>query len=105
MSDASSESFILAVTEDIPKFDIGPNVSQPTPAKVKRLLSTYASKKRKTANIELDIALTHDKPIFQRNCRLPFAEQNEMDASIDGLGAVIFQKFIHDNQFHHVFYM
>ncbi|GFY42573.1 uncharacterized protein K02A2.6-like [Trichonephila inaurata madagascariensis] len=97
MSDASSESFILAVTDDISKFDISPNVSQQTPAEVKRLLSTYTPKKRKTANIELDIALTHDEPIFQRLCRLPFAEQNEVDASIDGSGEPILQKSILDN--------
>ncbi|GFW16509.1 uncharacterized protein TNCV_2351331 [Trichonephila clavipes] len=39
--------------------------------------------KTKTVNIELDIALTDDKPIFHKPRRLPFAERDIVDAQVD----------------------
>ncbi|GFS49042.1 retrovirus-related Pol polyprotein from transposon 297 [Trichonephila clavipes] len=40
-------------------------------------------KKTKTVNIELDIALTDDEPIFHKPRRLPFAERDIVDAQVD----------------------
>ncbi|GFV77912.1 hypothetical protein TNCV_661 [Trichonephila clavipes] len=40
-------------------------------------------KKTKTVNIELDIALTDDEPIFYKPRRLPFAERDIVDAQVD----------------------
>ncbi|GFX57451.1 retrovirus-related Pol polyprotein from transposon 412 [Trichonephila clavipes] len=40
-------------------------------------------KKTKTVNIELDIALTDDEPIFHKSRHLPFAERNIVDAQVD----------------------
>ncbi|GFX28060.1 uncharacterized protein K02A2.6-like [Trichonephila clavipes] len=40
-------------------------------------------KKTKTVNIELDIALTDDEPIFHQPRRLPFAERDIVDAQVD----------------------
>ncbi|GFV79685.1 peptidase A2 domain-containing protein [Trichonephila clavipes] len=54
----ANENFIMTISDGSPTFDIGPNVSQ--------LLSTYTPKKTKTVNIELDIALTDDEPIFHK---------------------------------------
>ncbi|GFU62462.1 uncharacterized protein K02A2.6-like [Trichonephila clavipes] len=39
--------------------------------------------KTKTVNIELDIALTDDEPIFHKPRRLPFAERDIVDAQVD----------------------
>ncbi|GFX82418.1 retrovirus-related Pol polyprotein from transposon 297 [Trichonephila clavipes] len=39
--------------------------------------------KKKTVNIELDIALTDDEPIFHKPRRLPFAERDIVDAQVD----------------------
>ncbi|GFU68098.1 retrovirus-related Pol polyprotein from transposon 297 [Trichonephila clavipes] len=64
-------------------FDIGPNVSQHNRAKVEQLLSTYMPKKTKTVNIELDIAITDDEPIFHKPQRFPFAERYIVDAQVD----------------------
>ncbi|GFV07869.1 uncharacterized protein K02A2.6-like [Trichonephila clavipes] len=52
-------------------------------AEVEQLLSTYTPKKTKTVNIELDIALTDDEPIFHKPRRLPFAERDIVDAQVD----------------------
>ncbi|GFW48770.1 retrovirus-related Pol polyprotein from transposon 412 [Trichonephila clavipes] len=52
-------------------------------AEVEQLLSTYTPKKTKTVNIELDIALTDDEPIFHKPRRLPFAERYIVDAQVD----------------------
>ncbi|GFX37365.1 uncharacterized protein K02A2.6-like [Trichonephila clavipes] len=38
---------------------------------------------KKTVNIELDIALTDDEPIFHKPRRLPFAERDIVDAQVD----------------------
>ncbi|GFV81656.1 retrovirus-related Pol polyprotein from transposon 412 [Trichonephila clavipes] len=40
-------------------------------------------KKTKTVNIELDIALTDDEPIFHKPRRLPFAKRDLVDAQVD----------------------
>ncbi|GFY72434.1 uncharacterized protein K02A2.6-like [Trichonephila inaurata madagascariensis] len=72
----------MTISDDSPTFDIGPNVSQRNQAEVEQLLSTYTPKK-KTVNIELDIALADDEPIFHEPRRLPFAERDIVDAQID----------------------
>ncbi|GFU73318.1 uncharacterized protein K02A2.6-like [Trichonephila clavipes] len=65
-SDNANENIIMTISDGSPTFDIGPNVSQYNRAEVKQLLSTYTPKKTKTVNIELDIALTDDEPIFHK---------------------------------------
>ncbi|GFY20717.1 retrovirus-related Pol polyprotein from transposon 297 [Trichonephila clavipes] len=72
----------MTISDDSPTFDIGPNVSQHNRAEVEQLLSTYTPKKTKTVNIELDIALTNDEPIFHSR-RLPFSERDIVDAQVD----------------------
>ncbi|GFX89871.1 uncharacterized protein K02A2.6-like [Trichonephila clavipes] len=44
---------------------------------------TRLKKKTRTVNIELDIALTDDEPIFHKPRRLPFAERDTVDAQVD----------------------
>ncbi|GFX53263.1 retrovirus-related Pol polyprotein from transposon 297 [Trichonephila clavipes] len=78
-----NENFITTISDGSPTFDIGPNVSQHNRAEVEQLLSTYTPKKTKTVNIELDIALTDDEPIFHKPRRLPFAERDIVDAQVD----------------------
>ncbi|GFX35932.1 retrovirus-related Pol polyprotein from transposon 297 [Trichonephila clavipes] len=74
----------MTISDGSPTFDIGPNVSQHNRAEVEQqLLSTYTPKKTKTVNIELDIALTDDEPIFHKPRRLPFAERDIVDAQVD----------------------
>ncbi|GFW84533.1 retrovirus-related Pol polyprotein from transposon 297 [Trichonephila clavipes] len=73
----------MTISDGSPTFDIGPNVSQHNRAEVEQLLSTYTPKKTKTVNIELDIALTDDEPIFYKPPRLPFAERDIVDAQVD----------------------
>ncbi|GFT36566.1 uncharacterized protein K02A2.6-like [Trichonephila clavipes] len=63
-SGSAKENFIMTTSDDSPTFDIGPNVSQHNRVEVEQMLSTYTPKKTKTVNIELDIALTDDEPIF-----------------------------------------
>ncbi|GFU26089.1 hypothetical protein TNCV_5105471 [Trichonephila clavipes] len=82
-SDDENENFIMTISDGSPTFDIGPNVSQHNRAEVEQLLSTYTPKKTKTVNIELDIALTDDEPIFHKPRRLPFAERDIVDAQVD----------------------
>ncbi|GFW04181.1 retrovirus-related Pol polyprotein from transposon 297 [Trichonephila clavipes] len=82
-SDNENENFIMTISDGSPTFDIGPNVSQHNRAEVEQLLSTYTPKKTKTVNIELDIALTDDEPIFHKPRRLPFAERDIVDAQVD----------------------
>ncbi|GFX41122.1 uncharacterized protein K02A2.6-like [Trichonephila clavipes] len=62
--DNANENFIMTISDSSPTFDISPNVSQHNRAEVEQLLSTYTPKK--TVNIELDIALTDDEPIFHK---------------------------------------
>ncbi|GFW91422.1 retrovirus-related Pol polyprotein from transposon 412 [Trichonephila clavipes] len=73
----------MTVSDGSPTFDICPNVSQHNRAEVGQLLSTYTPKKTKTVNIELNIALTDDEPIFHKPRRLPFAERDIVDAQVD----------------------
>ncbi|GFV23888.1 uncharacterized protein K02A2.6-like [Trichonephila clavipes] len=40
-------------------------------------------KKQKTVNIELDIALTDDEPIFHKPRRLSFVKRDIVDAQVD----------------------
>ncbi|GFW90093.1 retrovirus-related Pol polyprotein from transposon opus [Trichonephila clavipes] len=82
-SDNANENFIMTISDGSPTFDIGPNVSQHNRAEVEQLLSTYTPKKTKTVNIELDIALTDDEPIFHKPRHLPFAERDIVDAQVD----------------------
>ncbi|GFY71255.1 integrase catalytic domain-containing protein [Trichonephila inaurata madagascariensis] len=71
MSDASPESFVYAITDDIPKFDIGHKIPKPTHNDVEALLVSYRPNKIKTTDIELNITLTDDKPIYHspRRCQ------------------------------------
>ncbi|GFX43922.1 retrovirus-related Pol polyprotein from transposon 297 [Trichonephila clavipes] len=73
----------MTISDGSPTFDIGSNVSQHNRTEVEQLLSTYTPKKTKTVNIELDIALTDDEPIFHKPRRLPFAERDIVDAEVD----------------------
>ncbi|GFU23174.1 retrovirus-related Pol polyprotein from transposon 412 [Trichonephila clavipes] len=82
-SDNANENFIMTISDGSPTFDSGPNVSQHNRAEVEQLLSTYTPKKTKTVNIEIDIALTDDEPIFHKPRRLPFAERDIVDAQVD----------------------
>ncbi|GFX04579.1 uncharacterized protein K02A2.6-like [Trichonephila clavipes] len=82
-SDNANENFIMTISDGWPTFDIGPNVSQHNRAEVEQLLSTYTPKKPKTVNIELDITLTDDEPIFHKPRRLSFAERDIVDAQVD----------------------
>ncbi|GFY65568.1 uncharacterized protein K02A2.6-like [Trichonephila inaurata madagascariensis] len=81
--DSVNENVIVTISDDSPTFDIGPDVSQHNRVKVEQLISTYTPKKTKTANIELDITLTDDEPMFHNPRRLPFAERNIVDAQVD----------------------
>ncbi|GFW85327.1 retrovirus-related Pol polyprotein from transposon 412 [Trichonephila clavipes] len=82
-SDSANEIFIMMISDDSPTFYIGPKVSQHNRAELEQLLSTYTPKKTETVNIELDIALTDDEPIFHKPRRLPFAEGDIVDAQVD----------------------
>ncbi|GFY03584.1 uncharacterized protein K02A2.6-like [Trichonephila clavipes] len=79
----ANENFIITISDGSPTFYISSNVSQHNRAEVDQLLSTYTPKKTKTVNIELDIALTDDEPIFHKPRRLPFAERDIVDAQVD----------------------
>ncbi|GFY43482.1 retrovirus-related Pol polyprotein from transposon 297 [Trichonephila inaurata madagascariensis] len=83
MSDASPESFVFAITDDIPKFDIGPEIPKQTRNNVEALLVSYRPNKIKTTDIELSITVTDDKPIYHSPRRLPFTERDIVDKQID----------------------
>ncbi|GFY45522.1 uncharacterized protein K02A2.6-like [Trichonephila inaurata madagascariensis] len=83
MSDASPESFVFAITDDIHKFDIGPEISKQTRNDVEALLVSYRPNKIKTTDIELSITVTGDKPIYLSPRRLPFTERDIVDKQID----------------------
>lgn len=78
-----AENFILNIADDSPTFDIGPNVSKQTRVEVEQLLMAYKPEKTKTANVELDIVLTDDEPIFHKPRRLPFTERGIVDEQVD----------------------
>ncbi|GFS58457.1 retrovirus-related Pol polyprotein from transposon 297 [Trichonephila inaurata madagascariensis] len=83
MSDASPESFVFSTTDDIPKFDIGPEIPKQTRNDVEALLVSYRPNKIKTTDIELSITVTDDKPIYHSPRRLPFTERDIVDKQID----------------------
>ncbi|GFY48744.1 peptidase A2 domain-containing protein, partial [Trichonephila inaurata madagascariensis] len=72
MSDASPESFVFAITDDIPKYDIGPEIPKQTRNDVEALLVSYRPNKFKTTDIELSITVTDDKSIYHSPRRLPY---------------------------------
>ncbi|GFY80112.1 uncharacterized protein K02A2.6-like [Trichonephila inaurata madagascariensis] len=83
MSDASPESIVFAITADIPKFDIGPEIPKQTRNNVEELLVSYRPSKIKTTAIELSITVTDDKPIYHSPRRLSFTERDIVDKQID----------------------
>ncbi|GFV08244.1 transposon Tf2-9 polyprotein [Trichonephila clavipes] len=83
VSDASPQPFVFAITDDIPKFDIGPEIPKQTRNDVEALLVCYRSNKIKTTDIELSITVTDDKPIYHSPRRLPFTERDIVDKQID----------------------
>ncbi|GFV02693.1 hypothetical protein TNCV_2743661 [Trichonephila clavipes] len=83
VSDASPQPFVFAITDDIPKFDIGPEIPKQTRNDVEALLVCYRPNKIKTTDIELSITVTDDKPIYHSPRRLPFTERDIVDKQID----------------------
>ncbi|GFW58074.1 transposon Tf2-6 polyprotein [Trichonephila clavipes] len=83
ISDASPQPFVFAITDDIPKFDIGPEIPKQTRNDVEALLVCYRPNKIKTTDIELSITVTDDKPIYHSPRRLPFTERDIVDKQID----------------------
>ncbi|GFX62166.1 transposon Tf2-6 polyprotein [Trichonephila clavipes] len=83
VSDASPQPFDFAITDDIPKFDIGPEIPKQTRNDVEALLICYRPNKIKTTEIELSITVTDDKPIYHSPRRLPFTERDIVDKQID----------------------
>ncbi|GFU34477.1 retrovirus-related Pol polyprotein from transposon 297 [Trichonephila clavipes] len=83
VSDASPQPFVFAITDDIPKFDIGPEIPKQTRNDVEALLLCYRLNKIKTTDIELSITVTDDKPIYHSPRRLPCTERDIVDKQID----------------------
>ncbi|GFU36130.1 retrovirus-related Pol polyprotein from transposon 297 [Trichonephila clavipes] len=83
VSDASPQPFVFAITDDIPKFDIGPEIPKQTRNDVEALLICYRPNKIKTTDIELSITVTDAKPIYHSPRRLPFTERDIIDKQID----------------------
>ncbi|GFV45221.1 retrovirus-related Pol polyprotein from transposon 297 [Trichonephila clavipes] len=83
VSDASPQPFVFAITDDIPKFDIGPEIPKQTRNDVEALLVCYRPNKIKTTDIKLSIIVTDDKPIYHSPRRLPFTERDIVDKQID----------------------
>ncbi|GFW61709.1 transposon Ty3-G Gag-Pol polyprotein [Trichonephila clavipes] len=83
VSDASPQPFVFAITDDIPKFDIGPEIPKQTRNDVEALLVCYRPNKIKTTDIELSITVTDEKPIYHSPRRLPFTERDIVDKQID----------------------
>ncbi|GFX36979.1 integrase catalytic domain-containing protein [Trichonephila clavipes] len=83
VSDVSPQPFVFAITDDILKFDIGPEIPKQTRNDVEALLICYRSNKIKTTDIELSITVTDDKPIYHSPRRLPFTERDIVDKQID----------------------
>lgn len=80
---SNSESYILAITDDAPVFDIGPSVQKHKTMEIENLFSSFAPCKTKTTNVELSITVTDDKPIYHSLRRLPFAERNIVDKQVE----------------------
>ncbi|GFY03603.1 peptidase A2 domain-containing protein [Trichonephila clavipes] len=70
--DASPQPFVFAITVDIPKFDIRPEIPKQTRNDVEALLVSYRPNKIKTTDVELSITVVNDKPIYHSPRRLPF---------------------------------
>ncbi|GFT85449.1 retrovirus-related Pol polyprotein from transposon 297 [Trichonephila clavipes] len=85
VSDASPQPIVFAITDDIPKFDIGPEIPKQTRNDVEALLVSYRPNKIKTTDIELSITVTDDKPIYHSPRRLPFTERDIVDKQTDEL--------------------
>ncbi|GFW78184.1 peptidase A2 domain-containing protein [Trichonephila clavipes] len=83
VSDASPQPFVFAITEDIPKFDIGPEIPKQTRNDVEALLVCYRPNKIKTTDIELSITVTGDKTNYHSPRRLPFTERDILDTLQD----------------------
>ncbi|GFX50968.1 retrovirus-related Pol polyprotein from transposon 17.6 [Trichonephila clavipes] len=83
VSDASPQPFVFAITDDIPKFDIGPEIPKQTRNDVEALPVCYRPNKIKMTDIELSITVTDDKPIYHSPRRLPFTERDIVDKQID----------------------
>ncbi|GFS68984.1 uncharacterized protein K02A2.6-like [Trichonephila clavipes] len=83
VSDASPQPFVFAITDDIPKFDIDPEIPKQTRNDVEALLVSYRPNKTKTTDIELSITVTNDKPIYYSPRWLPFTERDIVDKQID----------------------
>ncbi|GFX54930.1 retrovirus-related Pol polyprotein from transposon 297 [Trichonephila clavipes] len=83
VSDAFPQPFVFAITDDIPKFDIGTEIPKQTRNDVEALLVCYRPNKIKTTDIELSITVTDDKPIYHSPRRLPFTERDIVDKQID----------------------
>ena len=71
----------MSISPDIPTFDIGPSISTETHHEIEKLLLVHKPKKAKTANVELDITLTDDKPVFHTLRRIPFADYGKIDTN------------------------
>ncbi|GFX00050.1 peptidase A2 domain-containing protein [Trichonephila clavipes] len=83
VSDASPQPFVFAITDDFPKFDIGPEIPKQTRNDVEALLVSYRPNKIKMTDIELSITVTNDKSIYHSPRRLPFTERDIVDKQID----------------------
>ncbi|GFW65231.1 retrovirus-related Pol polyprotein from transposon 297 [Trichonephila clavipes] len=83
VSDASPQPFVFAITDDNPKFDIGPEIPKQTRNDVEALLVCYRRNKIKTTGIELNITVTDYKPIYHSPRRLPFTGRDIVDKQID----------------------
>ena len=77
------ENFIMTISPDPPTFDIDPGISKHISDGVNQLLLAYKPNKTRTANIELNIQLFDDKPIFHSPRRLPFAERDIVNTQVD----------------------
>jgi len=51
-------------------------VSEEAKSEVKRLLANYSPSKCKTTNVEMNIVLKSEEPIYQRPQRLPTVERD-----------------------------
>ncbi|GFU35688.1 uncharacterized protein K02A2.6-like [Trichonephila clavipes] len=83
VSDASPQPFVFAITDDIPKFDIGPEIQNKLVMMLRHYSYVIGRIKIKTTDIELSITVTDDKPIYHSPRRLPFTERDIVDKQID----------------------
>ncbi|GFU11892.1 pro-Pol polyprotein [Trichonephila clavipes] len=84
VSDASPQPFVFATTDDIPKFDIGPEIPKTKLVMMLRHYSYVIGRiKLKTTDIELSITMTDDKPIYHSPKTVTFTERDIVDKQID----------------------